>query len=209
MRYLLILMFTMLAFADLHAQKKFEERVSKMGADELYLIEFAAGDTLIYEVTAGDDIYEFIAVLKTYDPSEKGFSIDWKMSSPVNLSGSVKVTPEAFLNSRSYINRFAGGSQELKDACTVFLTAQNFSEMPDKVTKLVLDGEEETFYRPVSDEVPFKVKIGGEDYTLDGFKINNKKDGTGDKTLVIQGISSHPLILEMELGFKIRLREIK
>jgi hypothetical protein len=209
MRYFLIFVFALLSLTTLQAQGKFEERVSKMGADELYLIEFAAGDTLIYEVTAGDDTYEFMAILKTYDPSEKGFSIDWKMSSPVNLSGTVNVTAEAFMNSRSYINRFAGGYQELKDACTVFLTAQNFSEMPAKVTKLILDGEEETFYRPDSDEAPFKVRIGGSDYTLDGFKINNKKDGTGDKTLVIQGISSHPLILEMELGFKIKLKEIR
>ena len=209
MRYLLILMLTFISLTDLNAQGKFEERVSKMGGDDLYMIEFAAGDTLIYEVNAGDDTYEFIAVLKTYDPSEKGFSFDWKMSSPVNLSGTVKVSADAFMNSRSYINRFAGGTQELKDACTVFLTAQNFGEMPEKVSKLILDGEEETFYRPESDEVPFKVKIGGEEYTLDGFKINNKKDGTGDKTLVIQGISSHPLILEMELGFKIKLKEIR
>lgn len=209
MRYLLILMMTLLILTGLNAQGKFEGRVSKMGGDDLYMIEFAAGDTLIYEVIAGDDSYEFIAILKTYDPSEKGFSFDWKMSSPVNLAGTVKVTADAFMNSRSYINRFAGGAQELKDACTVFLTAQNFGEMPEKVSKLILDGEEETFYRPDSDEVPFKVKIGGEDYTLDGFKINNKKDGTGDKTLVIQGISSHPLILEMELGFKIKLKEIR
>lgn len=209
MRYLLILMITLLSLTDLQAQGKFEERVSKMGGDDLYIIEFAAYDTLIYEVLAGDETYEFIAVLKTYDPSEKGFSFDWKMSSPVNLSGTVKVSAEAIMNSRSYINRFAGGSQELKDACTVFLTALNFGEMPGKVSKLILDGEEETFYRPESDEVPFKVKIGGEEYTLDGFKINNKKDGTGDKTLVIQGISSHPLILEMELGFKIKLKEIR
>jgi hypothetical protein len=209
MKYLLILMTTMLALNNLQAQGKFEERVSKIGSDDLHLIEFAAGDTLIYEVNAGGNTYEFVAVLQTYDLSGKGFSFDWKMTAPVNLSGTVSVLADAYLNSRSYINRFAGGSLVLKDACTVFLTAQNFGEMPQKESRLILDGDEETFYRPDNDEVPFKVKIGGEEYTLDGFKINNKKDGKGDKTIVIQGISSQSLILEMELGFKIRLKEIK
>jgi hypothetical protein len=202
-------MITFLAVTNMRAQEKFESRLSKTGADDLYLIEFAAGDTLVYEVNAGGNIYEFIAVLKTYDLSDKGFSFDWKMSAPLNMSGTVSVLADAFLNSRSYINRFGSGGLELKDACTVFLTSLNFSEMPEKVSKLILDGEEETFYRPDNDEVPFKVKIGGEEYSLDGFKINNKKDGTGDMTLVIQGISSHPLILEMELGFKIKLKEIR
>ncbi len=209
MRYLFILLTAFLILTNVSAQEKFEERLSKTGTDDLYLLEFAAGDTLVYEVNTGVNTYEFIAVLKTYELSDKGFSFDWSMSAPVNLSGTVSVLADAFLNSRSYINRFGGGPLVLKDACTVFMTAQNFGEMPQKESKLILDGEEETFYRPDNDEVPFKLKVGGEEFTLDGFKINNKKDGTGDMTLVIQGISSHPLILAMDLGFKIRLKEVK
>lgn len=209
MKYILILLTLILSYSDMNGQNKFEGRISKTGTDELVDISFAAGDTLVYEVNTGGKSYDFIAVLKTYDLSSKGFSFDWMMSDPVNLSGTVTVTAEAYLNSRSYINRFAGGALTMKDACTVFFTYENFMDMPEKETKLTLDGEEETFYRPDSDEVPFNVKIGGEDYTLDGFKINNKKDGKGDKTIVIQGISSHALILEMDLGFKIRLKEVK
>ena len=209
MRYLFILLTAFLILTNVSAQEKFEERLSKTGTDDLYLLEFAAGDTLVYEVNAGGNIYEFIAILKTFDLSDKGFSFDWQMSAPVSLSGTVSVSADAFLNSRSYINRFGGGPLVLKDACTVFMTAQNFGEMPLGETTLILDGEEEIFYRPQKDEAPFSVKIGDKNYTLDGFKINNKKDGNGDKTLVIQGISGNPLILAMDLGFKIRLKEIK
>ena len=209
MKYLLLLSTLLLSYSTMNAQDKFEGRIFKTGADELVDIEFAAGDTLVYEVNAAGNTYDFVAILKTYDLSDKGFSFDWKMTDPVNLSGTVTVTADAYLNSRSYINRFAGGSLTMKDACTVFFTYENFMDMPEKETKLTLDGEEETFYRPDSDDVPFKIKIGGENYTLDAFKINNKKDGQGDKTIVIQGISSHALILEMDLGFKIRLKEVK
>ncbi len=209
MKYLLLLSTLLLSYSTMNAQDKFEGRIFKTGADELVDIEFAAGDTLVYEVNAAGNTYDFVAVLKTYDLSDKGFSFDWKMTDPVNLSGTVTVTADAYLNSRSYINRFAGGSLTMKDACTVFFTYENFMDMPEKETKLTLDGEEETFYRPDNDVVPFKLRIGGEEYTVDGFKINNKKDGKGDKTIVIQGISSHALILEMELGFKIRLKEVK
>lgn len=209
MKYLLLLSTLLLSYSTMNAQDKFEGRIFKTGADELVDIEFAAGDTLVYEVNAAGNTYDFVAVLKTYDLSDKGFSFDWKMTDPANLSGTVTVTADAYLNSRSYINRFAGGSLTMKDACTVFFTYENFMDMPEKETKLTLDGEEETFYRPDNDVVPFKLRIGGEEYTVDGFKINNKKDGKGDKTIVIQGISSHALILEMELGFKIRLKEVK
>jgi len=209
MKYILFLFVLFLSYSGMNAQDKFEGRITKTGADELVNLDFAAGDTLVYEVNAAGNVYDFIAVLKTYDLSAKGFSFDWMMTDPVNLSGTVTVTADAYLNSRSYINRFAGGSLTMKDACTVFFTYENFMDMPEKETKLTLDGEEETFYRPDSDDVPFKIKIGGENYTLDAFKINNKKDGQGDKTIVIQGISSHALILEMDLGFKIRLKEVK
>lgn len=209
MKYILFLFVLFLSYSGMNAQDKFEGRITKTGADELVNLDFAAGDTLVYEVNAAGNVYDFIAVLKTYDLSAKGFSFDWMMTDPVNLSGTVTVTADAYLNSRTYINRFAGGSLTMKDACTVFFTYENFMDMPEKETKLTLDGEEETFYRPDSDDVPFKIKIGGENYTLDAFKINNKKDGQGDKTIVIQGISSHALILEMDLGFKIRLKEVK
>ena len=144
MKYILILLTLILSYSDMNGQNKFEGRISKTGTDELVDISFAAGDTLVYEVNTGGKSYDFIAVLKTYDLSSKGFSFDWMMSDPVNLSGTVSVTAEAYLNSRSYINRFAGGALTMKDACTVFFTYENFMDMPEKETKLTLDGEEET-----------------------------------------------------------------
>lgn len=197
------------AVLQLPAQSKFNERINSNAENDTWTLDLAAGDTLVYEVQAGGKTYPFIVMLKEYDPSEKGISFDWRMTGAVEKAGSVHITSEALMNSRSYINFFSDGPVVLKEASTVFFTYENFMDMPQKKTKLNLDGKEFTFYRPEKDEVPYKVKVGGLDYSLDGFQLNNQPDGKGDKTMVIQGISSCALILRMDIGFVVELKEVK
>jgi hypothetical protein len=90
------------------------------------------------------------------------------------------------------------------------MSYKNFGDMPQKKTVMQLDDNNpETFYRPEKDEVNPVVKIKGENKKLDAFIINNAADGTGNKTMWINGISSNSLIVKMELGFSIQLMEIK
>lgn len=44
---------------------------------------------------------------------------------------------------------------------------------------------------------------------IEGFIINNAADGTGNKTWWINGISSNSLILKMDMGWTIELKEIR
>jgi hypothetical protein len=67
----------------------------------------------------------------------------------------------------------------------------------------------ETFYRPEKDEVTPTINFKGKNVNIDGFIINNKEDGTGDKTIWIHNSSANTLILKMDIGFTIELKEVK
>lgn len=177
------------------------------GSSDFY--DLKKGDKLVYHVKAGGREYDFIVTLNHYSFTG-GIDFDYEMTSPADKTGHVTVTPGASEKSKKYHNYFSGGELNLTDAVTVWLSWINFSEMPGKKTQMSFDdGPEETMYRPEKDEVEPVVKIKGQDKKIEAFMINNKADGTGDKTLWINGISSNPLIVKMDLGWVIELKEIR
>ncbi len=163
------------------------------------------GDKLVYQVNAGGNEYEFIVTINGYD-SKKGMDFNYEMTNANNTKGHVIISPEAQGN----VNYFRGGELNLTDACTVWLSGKNFRDMPERKTTMQLDNNApETFYRPQEDEVSTVVKIKGEDKTVTGFKINNASDGKGNKTLWINDLSANSLIIKMDLGWSIVLKEIR
>lgn len=177
------------------------------GSTDTYIIQ--KGDKLVYEVKAGGSTYDFIITVNS-EGIQTGIDFNYEMTNATKTSGHVKISAHAKRNASKYVNYFKGGELSLTDACTVWLSGKNFSDMPDRKTVMQIDNNApETFYRPVNDEVEPVVKIKGKDQKIDGFKINNAPDGTGGKTIWINNDSSNALILKMELGFSIVLKEIK
>jgi hypothetical protein len=166
------------------------------------------GDKLVYQVKADGNEYDFIVTIN--DEGEKGIDFNYEMTNSNKTSGHVTISNQARSEATKYVNFFRGGELKLTDASTIWLSGKNFSDMPNKKTTMTLDnGVPETFYRPENDEVNPVVKIKGEDKKLDAFIINNGADGTGNKTMWINGISSNSLIVKMDLGWSIVLKEIK
>lgn len=173
-----------------------------------YFYDLKAGDKLVYQVNAGGNEYEFIVTLN--DPGKKAVDFNYEMTNSNNTSGHVTISGEAKGNATRYINYFRGGDLNLTDACTVWLSGKNFSDMVNKKTVMQLDNNApETFYRPEKDEVEPVVKIKGEDKKIDAFIINNAADGNGKKTMWVHGISSNSFIVKMDLGWSIVLKEIR
>lgn len=167
------------------------------------------GDKLVYHVSFGEKEYDFIVTINDAG-YEKGVDFNFEMTAPVNKKGHVTISGKARAESSRYINYFSGGELNLTDACTVWLTNKNFSEMPEKKTIMTLDdGSPEVFYRPEKDDVNLVVNVKGKKMKIDGFSINNAADGTGNETLWINNISSNSLILRMDLGWTIELKEIR
>jgi len=173
-----------------------------------YSYPFKKGDQLVYHVNAGGSEYDFIVTLNKYN--QKGIDFNYEMTNATNTKGHVVITAEAKDGARSLVNYFKGGELNLKDASTVWLSYATFTDMPTKKTVLSFDGSEQvTMYRPENDEAKQVVVVKGQDRTITTFKINNAADGTGDKTLWIHNNSSNPLIIKMDLGWTIELKEIK
>ncbi|MBL0145803.1 MAG: hypothetical protein IPP48_08610 [Chitinophagaceae bacterium] len=169
----------------------------------------AAGDKLIYAVNAGGQQYDFIVTLRKAN-YETGIEFDYEMTNGNKTKGHVKIDSKAKSESKKYLNYFKGGKINLTDACTVWMTYANFMDMPEKKTEMTLDDNEtEIFYRPEKDEVTPTINFKGKPVKIDGFMINNAEDMKGDKTMWIQNSSSNSLILKMDLGWTIELKEIK
>jgi len=176
---------------------------------EMYYYDLKKGDQLVYHVNAMGQEYDFIVTLNHYSYAS-GIDFNYEMTAPANKQGHVTISPKAKASSRKYHNYFSGGELKLTDATTVWFCDDNFGDMPEKKTRLTLDnGTPEIFYRPEKDEVMPVIKVKGKDRPVEGFIVNSKADGTGDKTMWIHGISSNPLILKMDLGWTIELKEIR
>ncbi|MEO6541714.1 MAG: hypothetical protein ABIN74_12000 [Ferruginibacter sp.] len=166
------------------------------------------GDKLVYQVNAGGNEYEFIVTLN--DPGENALDFNYEMTNSNKTSGHVTISGNAKNEAIKYVNYFRGGDLNLTDASAVWLSNKNFSDMPDRKTVMQLDNNTpETFYRPQNDDVSPVVKIKGEDKKLEAFIINNAADGNGKKTMWIHGISSNSLIIKMDMGWTIVLKEIR
>src|ERR1700754_3698120 len=113
------------------------------GSSEFY--DLKAGDKLVYQVNAGGNEYDFIVTLN--DPGKNALDFNYEMTNANNASGHVTINGEAKSNATKYINYFRGGDLNLTDACTVWLSGKNFSDMPKKKTVMQLDNNApETFY---------------------------------------------------------------
>ena len=151
------------------------------------------GDKLVYQVKAGGNEYDFIVTIN--DEGDKGIDFNYEMTNANKTSGHVTISAKAKSDATKYVNFFRGGELNLTDAKKTTITLDN--------------GAPETFYRPEKDEVSPVVKIKGEDKKLDAFIINNAADGSGNKTMWINGMSSNSLIVKMDLGWSIVLKEIR
>jgi len=170
--------------------------------------DLKTGDKLVYHVNAGGNEYEFIVTLN--DPGENALDFNYEMTNSSKTSGHVTISGNAKANATKYVNYFRGGDLNFTDAITVWLSNKNFSDMPDRKTVMQLDNNApETFYRPENDDVSPVVKIKGEDKKLEAFIINNAADGNGKKTMWVHGISSNSLIIKMDMGWTIVLKEIR
>jgi hypothetical protein len=167
------------------------------------------GTQLIYAVEAFGKTYDFIVTLNDYD-YERGIDFNYEMTNEENTKGHVSISKKGANESIKYINYFKGGELKLTNTSSVWLSSKNFMDMPDNKTTMQMDdAAPETFYKPEKNEVLHEIKVKGETKTIQGFMINNAADGTGSKTLWIHDISANPLIIKMNLGFTIQLKEIR
>jgi hypothetical protein len=173
------------------------------------IIEVGKGTKFIYEVNAAGSTYDFTVTLLHYSYN-KGIKFSYVMSHNGN-KGIVTIDSAGANSGNKYVNYFGNQDINLKDACAVWLSKQNFGDMPTKQTIMQMDdAEPENFYRHSDDAVAHEIILNGAIVNLDAFKITNDDDEKvpGSKSLIVHGISSNPLILKLDFGWTISLKEI-
>ena len=171
--------------------------------------DLVQGDKLVYHVNSYGREYDFIVTLNDAG-FEKGVDFDYEMTAPINVKGHVIISKNGKEESAKYHNFFRGGELNLTEESTVWITGANFREMPSGTTTMTFDdGNPETLFRPENDIVTPSIKYKGKEVKLDGFIITNGHEGKDNKTLWVQNTSANPLILKMNLGWTIELKEVR
>lgn len=168
------------------------------------------GDTLVYAVTNADKNYNFLVIPNKFDVGT-GADFNWVMTDPINRKGRVTISAAALKSGKRLINYFSGGDLKLTDASAVWLATDNFKDITSGETKIAMDsGEPETFSSPENDAVTPTINYKGKEISLDGFAIESKPGGNASrKELWVLNITNNLLIIKMDLGWTIELKEIR
>ncbi|MCW5907531.1 MAG: hypothetical protein KIS94_06720 [Chitinophagales bacterium] len=163
------------------------------------------GTVLTYDVNMGGKQYQFIATLKKAG-SETAF--DWKMTEPVNKSGTVNMSASAVKNADALFNYFTGGVSNLEKETSVFISQKVFDEVAANAEAMLkVNGAEDTATRMSNTISEFNFNLNGSLVAVPGWEL----EGGSEIRYKISVIESRrfPLIANMNLGWTINLSEIK
>jgi hypothetical protein len=160
------------------------------------------GDILVYEVNVNGDVYNFEVAIKEI---REAIVFDWTMPQK-DMSGEVTLEKEARAGATVYKNFFKDGEDwAFTDTSTVWMSRKNYNEAKKGGTIMTVDrnGAER-----------FDKKPGGAlDITFKGkpmkIKYMQVSNADGSRTLQVLDNVAQPLIVNMNLGWTITLKEVK
>lgn len=155
--------------------------------------------------------YHLLNITKEYDfvvsdlVIGNDISLKWKMTEPVNYSGSVKMSSAAIDTATKIVDNFSDGSSfNMVDKTTIWLSRKLYklikSQSPAKIN---IDNKDEILNFVRNEKYP--VKVDGVQKDLD---VIVAESATGSKFWLLDN-PQYPLIIKMELGFTIDLRSVE
>ncbi len=164
--------------------------------------------TYVYEVDYYGIKYDFIVTVKSLSD---GITFDYEMTNAAKTKGTIIMTKEALENAVNQYNHFQGGEKKLTDATTVWVSKKVFNDLVEKGEAVISPDGGKTM-----------VTIGGatplHDFTMHNAKSDEKMDDIshiyaesedGKIKYRIHMSEYHPLILKMDLGWTITLKELR
>lgn len=202
----LMLLASMLMMLSTSCGSKKSTSASKTSAN---VIEAKPGLKLTYEVDFFGTVYDFVVTLK--ENSETRLSFDYVMTNANNTSGTVNIAAEAMKNATEQFNFFRGGTENLTNQTSVWVSSRVFSQLASDagVATISPDGGRSS------------VKIDAKSKTTD-FAVLNKstnkvinlaniyaQSADGNTKYWILNSAAAPIILKMDLGWKIALKSFE
>lgn len=173
------------------------------------------GTKLIYAVDAGAQKYDFIVTVKALVPA---LVFDWEMTNDNKSTGAISHTATAMMAANTLYNYFAPGPKILDDnTLSIWISKNTFNGLTKgtKNVMLKMNTNEAPKKMGVTKEGPEELKIivNGEKETVEEFTANDLNATNApveDKVYFTFATSAKmPIILRMQNGFYIALKEIK
>lgn len=169
----------------------------------------SVGSLLTYEVNYFGDIYDFVVHIKKFD--ENGIEFDYTMSNETNISGSMKITKEAYESSNTQYNYFSGGPLTLNDQTSVWMSKKVFAELISESGKSTIssDGgstESEIFNVGAFHDFELYNTISKTTIKDVSYLFAMTEDETEKYWIHLS--KSNPIILGMDLGWTIWLKQM-
>jgi hypothetical protein len=205
MKRLLVLM-TLIAGISFQPKAQIDLDSETMKGSTLLLQE---GQTLVYGVDYYGDEYDFIVNVKSL---KDGIEFDYKMTNDAGTEGTVNMSKEAVEKAINQFNYFGGGKVDLEDKTSVWVSTKVFNELVSSAaastisadggkTQVELEGAE-----PGHDFTVHNA-ISGKD--MDNISYIYAQSDDGKAKYWIHMSKYNPLILKMDLGWKIWLKELR
>lgn len=162
------------------------------------------GTKLVYDVNYSGTQYEFTV---TMNEESDAFNFDWKISSPDIKSGSINVTKSALENANSLFSNFSGGNIQLKDECCFFLSKKMFNALKGNGSIEIFTDKKDGVLTIFGNPYNHTQTIGYQNNFSNEFECRTVSDG-GDFQITYVNDETFPLIVELNLGMKMKLKSI-
>jgi len=203
----LIIFISLLIFLSVVKQSSAQLEFDNMNCSTLMLRE---GLILVYGVNNFGTEYDFILTINKMTATNIEFS--YMMTNSGGTTGVVTMSENAILNAVAQYNYFVGGSVELTDMTSVWISKKVFNDLTGEVGKSTIstDGGKTL--------VELKAVEVGYDYSLFNDISKTQFDNIGyfyaetdDQQMKywIHFSEYMPIILKMDLGWQIWLKEIR
>ncbi|MBK9327897.1 MAG: hypothetical protein IPM95_01005 [Sphingobacteriales bacterium] len=162
------------------------------------------GTKLVYDVNYSGTQYECTV---TMNEESDSYNFDWKISSPENKSGSINVSKIALENANSLFSNFSGGKIQLKDECCFLLSRKMFNALKGNGSIEIFTDKKDGVLTIFGNPYNHTQTIGYQNNFSNEFECRTVSDG-GDFQITYVNDENFPLIIEMNLGMKMKLKSI-
>ena len=194
--------FISILFILLSTAKIFSQNISDLDAFEKAM---KPGTVLTYDVTNGTKKYQLIATIKKLGDE---ITFDWKMTEPVNKTGTVSMSATAVSKADALFNYFTGGDSKLEKEISLFISKKIFAEISSTaLASIKLNGATDTATVMSNTISEFNFNLNGNLVAVPGWELQ----GGSDIKYTVDVLESvkFPLIVRIDLGWTIQLAEIK
>lgn len=162
----------------------------------------------VYEVNYEGTEYDLIITVKSISD---GIEFEYKMTNDAETKGSVSMSSEALENAIKQINYFSGGQLDLTDKTTVWVSKKVFNDLVLSGSATISPDEGKTMIELINAEAghDFNIynAISNMEFNDISYVYAESKDGKVKYWIHLS--QNNPMILKMDLGWTVTLKEIR